>query len=240
LGSFVLDVRGHRWACDLGPDEYGIANYFDPTMRPRLYRTASLNHNTLVIDGACQPAAVTAPITGFWHAPDLSGVVIDLSAAYPVCARVTRGCALSAGRHVLIVDEIVPGPAPVAVAWQMHTGAAVTLAGATAVLALAPKGAAADTPPDRLQVRALSPSGAGFAVEPATPTWLPPCPPSGPPAGLPTVACENPNTGIVRLVIRRDGCTSALRLAVLLSPDASDESIIPERLARPLADWPTD
>jgi len=235
LGSFVVDALGHRWACDLGPDDYGIPNYFDPAVRARLYRTATIGHNTLVIDGACQPAAVVAPIIGYSCAPALSVTVIDLSAAYPSCARLVRGCALIAGRHVVIVDEIVPGPAPIALAWQMHTEASPALDGVAAVLSLAPKGAAAGAPPDRLHVRILGNGGAGFTQAPATPTYLPPCP-----AGAATTAaapCEDPNDGVVKLVIRLDALAAPTRVAVLLSPDEVDGSILPDILRQPLASW---
>ena len=235
LGSFVIDALGHRWASDLGPDDYGIANYFDPAVRARLYRTATVGHNTLVIDGACQPPEAVAPIAGFAHDAALAFAVLDLSAAYPSCARVTRGGALIAGRHVLIVDEIVPGAAPVTLAWQMHTGATVALDGAIASLALAPKGAPAGTPPDRLQVRIVAPLDARFAQEAATPSYLPPCRSDTPsPIAAP---CEDPNTGITKLVIRLAALAAPTRLAVLVSPDAADPAIIPARLLQPLARW---
>ena len=222
LGSFVVDALGHRWACDLGPDDYGIPDYFDPAVRAQLYRTATIGHNCLVIDGACQPAAVTAPITAFDHTPALGLAIVDLSAAYPACARVLRGCFLVDGRHVVIVDEIAPGPVPIMVAWQMHTGATVTLDGARATLSALPKGAAAGTQPDTLQVGILTPtSGIGFTLGAVTPTFL--------------AAREDPNAGITKLVIRLDALAVPTRLAVLLSPDPPDRVILPARVQQPLA-----
>jgi hypothetical protein len=53
LGSFVFDANGVRWAVDLGPDDYGLPDYFQPQMRCRYYRTSTIGHNTIVINGEC-------------------------------------------------------------------------------------------------------------------------------------------------------------------------------------------
>src|SRR6516165_11810863 len=91
LGSFVLDANGVRWAVDLGPDDYELRDYFKPEMRCRYYRTSTIGHNTIVINGECQPPTARAVITRQGFAEDISFVVIDLSRAYPSAVSALRG-----------------------------------------------------------------------------------------------------------------------------------------------------
>src|SRR6516162_2618645 len=134
LGSFVLDSGGLRWAMDLGPDDYNLPDYFKPDMRASYYRTSTIGHNTIVIDGKCQPYDARAEIVHEALDEKIPRVVMDLSTAYPSAAKVLRGFALIDGRHVLIVDEITPKPEEClsVVVWQMHTAAHVGLSGAIA------------------------------------------------------------------------------------------------------------
>ena len=62
LGSFVLDAGRVRWAMDLGPDDYDLPGYFTAAMRARYYRTGTIGHNTIVINGQCQPPTARAEI----------------------------------------------------------------------------------------------------------------------------------------------------------------------------------
>src|ERR1700740_1499063 len=136
LGSFVLDANGVRWAMDLGPDDYELGDYFEPETRARYYRTSTIGHNTIVINGECQPPTARAVITHESFEEELSLVLMDLSAAYPNAVSASRGFALIDRRHVLIVDEIVPkrNECLPSVVWQMHTAAHVGLSGAIAAL----------------------------------------------------------------------------------------------------------
>ncbi|HYM72476.1 MAG TPA: heparinase II/III family protein, partial [Stellaceae bacterium] len=79
LGSFVFDALGVRWAVDLGPDDYHLRDYFLPAMKSRYYRTSTVGHNTIVIDGQCQPPTADASITRSSFRTKLSLVVMDLS-----------------------------------------------------------------------------------------------------------------------------------------------------------------
>lgn len=219
LGSFVLDCRGVRWAMDLGPDDYGLPGYFKPQMRSRYYRTATIGHNTLVIDGECQPATARARIVGLDLRAAVPWVTIDLSAAYPGCRHVARGFAMIERRHVLVVDEIVPDKSLSSVDWQMHTAASVDLSGDIAALAF-PIGEDAA----RFYLRVLEPATAKFLLVQAAP--------SGP-------AGQNPNTGVAKLILRAAPAAQPLRLAILLSPDRDfcADPRLPPGLQRPLADW---
>ena len=225
LGSFVLDALGVRWAMDLGPDDYDLAGYFEPQARSQYYRTSTIGHNTIVIDGRCQPATAHARIAGIDLTAALPSVVIDLATAYPSAVGAARGFALLDRRHVLIVDEIEPKGVLSTVDWQMHTAAAVDVAGNSAILSFPPAGDGAE--PARLYLRIVEPAAAKLLLRPATPSG-----PSG----------QNPNTGVSKIVLRFEDVAEPLRLAVLLSPDLDIATApdLPQALLRPLAEWPSN
>jgi hypothetical protein len=209
---------------DLGPDDYNLPDYFKPDMRALYYRTSTIGHNTLVIAGQCQPYDARAKIIHQNLAGKIPLVVMDLSTAYASAAKVLRGFALIAGRHVLIVDEIEPKPNTrlPSVVWQMHTTAHVGLNGATAALIYPAKSDSDESP--QLCARIISPEAATWALRSAAP--------SGPEG-------QNPNTGIAKIVFRRNDVAKQLRLPVLLSPDAERcvNPNLPSLLEGPLLDW---
>ncbi|HXZ88166.1 MAG TPA: heparinase II/III family protein [Candidatus Binataceae bacterium] len=221
LGSFVLDALGVRWAVDLGPDDYGLPYYFSPLMRSEYYRTSTIGHNTLVLDGQCQPATAEAPIIRSRFRENLALAVIDLSGAYPATVRALRGFALIARRHVLIVDEIWPNAPVQTIDWQMHTRARVDLAGPIATLTRPPQDGG-----EALQcyLRPLESSAGRLSVLPASP--------SGPPG-------QNSNTDFVKLVLRLEKIARPVRLAVLISPDLEvcARARLPAAVRRPLIEW---
>ena len=224
LGSFVLDSGGLRWAMDLGPDDYNLPDYFKPDMRASYYRTSTIGHNTIVIDGKCQPYDARAEIVHEALDEKIPRVVMDLSTAYPSAAKVLRGFALIDGRHVLIVDEITPKPEEClsAVVWQMHTAAHVGLSGAIAALIYPAKGDSDESP--RLCLRIIGPEGAAWSLRSAAPSE-----PQG----------QNPNAGIAKLAVRLKEVVQPLRLSVLLSPDADRcaNPNLPSALQRSLSGW---
>jgi hypothetical protein len=202
LGSFVLDADGVRWAVDLGPDDYHLCHYFDPEARSRYYRTSTLGHNTIVIDGQSQPATGRAFIVHKEFEPSLSRVVLDMTLAYPGCRRSRREFTLIDGRHVVIVDEILPSRPLASVAWQMHTTAKIEQRGRSVTLVETAAGAE----PARLFMRIVEPEGQVFATAAATP--------SDPPR-------QNPNDGVSKLTIDlgQVEAEAPLRVGVILSPD---------------------
>lgn len=222
LGSFVLDALGVRWAIDLGPDNYGLPGYFDPKMKVLYYRTGTIGHNTLVLDGECQPPTADAAVVRSRFRKRLALGVIDLSVAYPQTARVLRGFALIDGRHALIVDEIVPDAALASVDWQMHTRARVEQQELAAALSHAADGNGGE--PARCFLRVLEGGQGALSVMPATP--------SGPPG-------QDPNDGVLKIVLRLEEVARPLRLAVLLTPDAafSANPRLPAALRQPLSEW---
>jgi hypothetical protein len=224
LGSFVLDCVGVRWAMDLGPDDYNLPDYFKPAMRSRYYRTSTIGHNAIVIDGQSQPPAARAAITRISFGDKISCVVMDLTTAYPSVVRALRGFALIDRRHVLIVDEIVPKGCLSSIDWQMHTAAEAEIsANASVVLAYPPQTDGAEPP--RFHVRVIDP---GFG----TLSYVSAAPPAVP-------SKQDPNTGIFKLVFHLEQVAQPLRLTVLLSPDANlcatAELLVV--LRGPLADW---
>lgn len=220
LGSFGLDCGGVRWATDLGPDDYNLPGYFTPEMRSRYYRTSTIGHNT-IINGECQPPTACALITRQNLAGNTPFVVMDLSTAYPNAVSALRGFALIDGRHVLIVDEIVPNGCLSTVDWQMHTVAQIGLGGATATLIYPARNDAGE--PSRFYVRTIDPGLGAWTLGSAA---------SSEPQG------QTPNTGAAKLVLRLEEVAKPVRLAVFLSPDAGACASVELPLAsRPLSDW---
>lgn len=209
LGAFVLDALGHRWALDLGPDDYNLPGYFG-TQRFTYYRLRTEGHNTLTIAGRNQHEQARAEIIAFESTPQRAFAVADLSAAYAGSAdRVLRGIALLDRRYVLVQDE-VDTAAPADIAWSLHTQAKVDLDGPTATLTL---------DDDRLQARILEPSGATFEV--AAAEIAPP---------------QKDNKGIRKLMVRLPKRTGATRIAVALVPYRDPPPPV-DHAVRPLREW---
>jgi len=210
LGSFVLEADAERWALDLGGDDYNMPGYFGNN-RWTYYRLGTVGHNTLLIDGQNQDPRAAAPIVAFSSTPTRAHAVADLSAAYgKQVKKVRRGIALLDRRQVLVQDEI-EGAAGAEIIWQVHTRAKIDLSGDRAVLS---QGA------EKLTARILSPPGAVFAIQSATP----------PPP-------QAQNAGVAKLVVKIAGSDKPMRLAVLLSP-GGDDAKAPD--LQPLADWRND
>jgi hypothetical protein len=222
LGSFVLDANGARWAMDLGPDDYELPGYFEPEMRSRYYRTSTIGHNTIVINDESQPPTARAVITREHYEEKISFVVMDLSTAYPRAVSASRGLALIDGRHVLIVDEIVPKQSLSSVDWQMHTAAQVNFGDVMVTLIYPTRNE--PTEYSRFYVRVIDPGRGAWSFGSAAPSE-----PQG----------QNPNIGIAKLVFHLQQVAQPVRLAVLLSPDADLFATpkLPMPLDRPLSGW---
>jgi hypothetical protein len=211
LGSFVLDALGHRWALDLGGDDYNLPGYFG-SKRWTYYRLNTESHNTLFINGENQLPSAPAPIIGFASSRDFAWAVADLTAAYPdVDGKVWRGVALVDRASMLVQDEITSDK-PVEALWGMLTDAKVELNGRSALLT---HGDA------RLLARILQPAEARFELLSANP---------------PRPQRQQPD--VQKLAVRLPGNVKNLRLAVLLSPYWESDPK-PEDLPqiRPLEEW---
>lgn len=161
-GCFILDGVRQRWIIDLGADDYDLPGYFDhgPDNRSgprwRYYRTQTLGHNTLVIDGCNQIPDACAPIVGHCIDGDCKWAIFDLSAAYGrPPGSIRRGAALI-GREVVIQDEVSPEVSG-AILWVAHTCAEpISVAGSVARFR---------SGGDRFVARILEPAAAFFEIE---------------------------------------------------------------------------
>jgi hypothetical protein len=221
LGTFVLDAEGERWAVDLGPDDYNLPGYFEPS-RWDYYRVRAEGHNTLVINPGGDPdqsPAASARISRFHSSPQHAFAIADLTPAYaPKAHKVWRGLALVNRRQVLIQDEIETRH-PAEVWWFLHTPAAVQLApdSRTAILSQNSR---------RWQVRLLHPENATFELRKARPLPLSPHP-----------LRQGENPGVQKLAINLHQ-VGAARLAVWLAPlPAGPEAPPAPPALTPLADW---
>ncbi|WP_175477029.1 LamG-like jellyroll fold domain-containing protein [Ruania alba] len=207
LGTFVFDALGHRWASDLGKDDYSLPGYNNRRDGSRwtYYRKRAEGNNTLVVNpgaGPEQDPMAKADIVEHGFGPLSAFAIADLTAAYANRGVTSwrRGVSLRDHRRQLVVRDELQASEPAEVWWFMHTEAEVDVAadGLSAVLSVGD---------DRVAVQIVEPAeGVRFSVRPATPL------PSSPdPEG------QNPNTGVQKLTIEASGVTD-LQLAVVFTP----------------------
>jgi hypothetical protein len=207
LGTFVLDALGYRWAVDLGSDNYNLPAYFGK-QRWTYYRLKTAGHNTLLINGVNQEASARAPIIAFHATSAWAFAVADLTAAYPMTQRLWRGVAILDRERVLIEDEI-EAERPVDIVWSMHTPAAISIDGASAVLKQGT---------EAVQAKIVAPAGATFEAASATPS----------------TPDENQNEGIHKLVVRLPDKTKQARIAIVIETNKGSTKPL---TAAPLAEW---
>lgn len=191
LGTFVLDALGHRWAVDLGPDDYNLPGYFG-ARRWSYYRLRSEGHNVITFDDANQDPTAEAPVIRFESKADLASATVDLSEAYPgFASKVIRTISIPDRRRALIEDliELKSESTPI---WNMHTPADIEIDGRTALLG---QGDAA------LKVEVIEPEKVMLEAREV----------SVPPP-------QRPIRGIKKLMIKPVAPTNPLRIKVLLSP----------------------
>lgn len=209
IGNFVFEAGGERFAIDLGGDDYSLPGYFSADRRFGYYRLGTAGQNTLLVDGANQPARAAATIVSTRDDDRFAHIVADLTPAYPLARRALRGVAMIERRALVLADD-VDLPTGHRLRWQMHSRAAIRIDGARAELR---QGAAI------LHARILEPSGAVFTVEAAT---------QAPP--------QNRNDGISRLCIDLDsGDATRLRIAFSLDDGSREPPIAPA--LEPVAEW---
>jgi hypothetical protein len=191
LGSITLDAEGLRWIELLGSDNYNLPGYFGKE-RYTYYRLGTNGQNTLVIGDTNQGTKAKAPLTAFEAAPNPSATA-DLTAAYaPLVSHVDRTVSM-AGNGVTVTDTIA-APNPVAVRWQVHTQAAVSVDGTRATLTLKGK---------TLYARLLQPANAVFTAQSAA---------QAPP--------QNPNTGVTKLIVDLGPNVTSTKIVVVFSTTA--------------------
>jgi hypothetical protein len=226
LGSFVIDALGHRWATDLGRDNYNLPGYFDLGVQTKYttatsqtdvarrwtyYRNRTESHNTLLINGINQDPDARATIMKFGSSPEFAFAVVELSDAYSDIESVNRGVALINRRQILIQDEVVL-PENSEIIWGMITSADIELQGNTAILSIENK---------RMRVEILSQNESQFEIISATP----PEP-------------QAQNEGYAKLAFRVNSTLGMNRFAVLLTP-YEDEEVLTNLATeiKGLGDW---
>jgi len=222
IGTFVLDAMGHRWALDLGADNYNLPGYFG-AQRWTYYRLRAEGHNTLVINPSQEPdqdPRAEAKIVRFVSQPNRAFAIADLTNAYAKhgAEKVMRGILLDRQRREVIVQDEVTLQQAGEIWWFMHTPAEVKLSddGRTATLT---QGEA------QLRAVLLSPENARFSVMDARPL-----PTSPDPAG------QNPNKGIRKLAVNLREVKS-VRLSVALLPLRKGEKQRKPPSPPPLDNW---
>ncbi|MEX2639079.1 MAG: heparinase II/III family protein [Balneolales bacterium] len=138
IGSFVMEADGVRWASDLGAQNYESLeskgmNIFGRAQDAERWTVLRLNnfvHNTLTVNGELQRVDGYGAIDRHSGEPDFSFGITDISSVYnTTMASVTRGAGIVDQDYVVIRDELLAGPAPSTVRWQMLTEADVTITG---------------------------------------------------------------------------------------------------------------
>lgn len=162
LGTFVLDALGHRWALDLGSDDYNLDGYWDRKeggKRWQYYRLNSLSHNIPLINNQNQLANGTAKIVKFRSNPDNALAVIDMTSAYKdTASKVRRTIKMIDNRKSVIVEDEFTLTKPCSITWAMTTKAAIKTQGNIATLTIKDK---------TLIATIITPAGATFTAESA-------------------------------------------------------------------------
>lgn len=209
LGSFVLDDLGHRWASDLGPETYGVPDYFGK-LRWTYYRTQTRAHNTIAVDDENEDRDGVCNILFADSKGKDEFIVADLDQAYKSKLQSwKRGIAILDGRRILVQDEITPSK-PVNLVWHLHTFASVNIAGDKRSATLRIQ----DTV---MRAKIIAPAEAHFSIAP-------------PPVLKPG---ETPNTGVTDLVIEQPQTSTKQVIAVLFSRKGDNKSVH----LKDLMDW---
>ncbi|MFW6597256.1 DUF7594 domain-containing protein [Propionibacteriaceae bacterium Y2011] len=230
LGTFVLENQGHRWAVDLGPDDYNLYGYFhydEGQMRWNYYRKRAEGHNTVVFapdarqGQAGQAWDGTGTVLALEHGVREAITILDLDAAAPEKATAwRRGLWLFDNRRQLLLrDEFTLRTAADAW-WFWHTDADVDVA-ADGLSCTLSHGS------NRMLLRLIGddlPANARFFAAAAEPLWASPTP------------NQTPNTGVTKLVVwARDVTTAAI--TVQASAVSDSLPIPPVAAARALRSW---
>ena len=166
IGSFVLDMKGERWAVDLGSQSYhgletngveGLWMRTQDSQRWTVFRLNNFSHNTLSVDGALQQVEGYAPIVAASGDTENPYGIMDMSEVYQgQLAKALRGLKHSED-WVLIQDEVQALDKDTSVRWGMTTHAKVTVTGSTT--------AVMEQGGEQVTLKVLSPAGVKVRVE---------------------------------------------------------------------------
>ncbi|MCR5163205.1 MAG: heparinase II/III-family protein, partial [Thermoguttaceae bacterium] len=187
LGNFILQKDQVRWVVDLGADNYNLPAYFG-NLRWTYYRLSTRGQNTICIDDQNQNPKGSAVVQNFQTSPDAGSCSTDLTDAYRgQLESLTRSVRLDRkNSEVVIRDEIGPGVGENVgkpLVWQFHTRAKIEVSEDGKSAVLTQSNGTKDCTLGVHLTQATN-SAARFEVRETT---------QGPD--------ENPNTGVLRLVI---------------------------------------
>lgn len=205
LGSFIFETEGERWAIDLGKDNYNLPDYWDSNeKRWKFYRLRAEGHNTIVINpdstGADMNLKAVAEIESQKSSEKGAITVVNMTDALKkdvLSAR--RGFFLTDDRKSLVVRDEVTLLAPTdEFYWTMHTKATEALIdGNRVIISSAGKKML-------LEFACNADFDISFEDAVARP-------------GMPTVANENQNAGVKKIVLKVHG-KKTVNLTAKLSP----------------------
>ena len=205
LGSFIFETEGERWAIDLGKDNYNLPDYWDSNeKRWKFYRLRAEGHNTIVINpdstGADMNLKAVAEIESQKSSEKGAITVVNMTDALKkdvLSAR--RGFFLTDDRKSLVVRDEVTLLAPTdEFYWTMHTQATEALIdGNRVIISSAGKKML-------LEFACNADFDISFEDAVARP-------------GMPTVANENQNAGVKKIVLKVHG-KKTVNLTAKLSP----------------------
>lgn len=199
IGSFVLDMCGQRFVCDLGSENYNI-----PGSIWNLYRNRAEGHNTIVINPDSEPDQRTdasAVIDRFYASDSDSFAVCDMTGAYaPDASSAIRGIRLTENKSVVLVQDEIRCPSESDVWWFAHTTASVRLSAdcKTAILTRNGKSVKAEI---------ISPDGR-FSVMDAQPM-----------SSSPQNSEQNENIGYKKLAVKLTNVTDVTFAVVFMPAD---------------------
>jgi hypothetical protein len=220
IGSFVVDMKGVRWAVDLGSQGYhslesrgiDLWNRKQDGGRWTVFRLNNYSHNTLVVDGQLQRVSGNGTITRFSKRAARPFAIVDMTSVYEgQLEHAQRGVRLL-GKAVLVQDEIKALDRETSVRWAMVTRAEVALEDNTRAV-LRQDGQA-------VSLEVLAPADAKLAV----------CDIENPPHDYDE---KNPGTRMVNFEVRLPAST-AQTWAVLLKPATGSGS---RPKVNPMAKW---
>lgn len=225
-GSFVYDVKGVRFASDLGQDNYNLKGYgiTDPSKennRWNFYRTRAEGHNTLVINPDSAPDQVLKSVSKMIAFKSYSShgyAILDTTPAYSEDVTSSkRGMIFNRENSSLLVQDELTLKSASDIYWFMHFGAGSS--GASMTVSEDGKSAVLVREGIRVWVGILS-DGGKFTIENAAPLSTSPNPEG-----------QATNSWYKKLQILLNDVEGSQRIAVYMVPLSSDEttpSILPE------------
>lgn len=125
VGNFVLEMKGVRWAVELGPGQYDYPDiaYFG-RFRFSYYKTSSQGHNVLSFDGETQSRVGSGAIEDGARVNTTEPMaVINVTDAYAAggAAAVARTVSFERNYTAFVVNDTWSHEGATTATWQMHT-----------------------------------------------------------------------------------------------------------------------